>query len=77
MPQSWSKELISSTISRGGECDQTGDRPGSVVVEPAQAESQLTGQDTKAKMIELKQMFDEGLIPGASWPRRSRLLKNM
>ena len=52
--------------------------PGSVVVEPARAESQLTGQDTKAKMIELKQMFDEGLITGAELAaKKAELLKNM
>ena len=50
----------------------------SVVVEPARAESQVTGQDTKAKMIELKQMFDEGLITGAELAaKKAELLKNM
>ena len=52
--------------------------PGSVVVEPARAESQVTGQDTKAKMIEPKQMFDEGLITGAELAaKKAEPLKNM
>jgi hypothetical protein len=62
-PRISGKKLISSTISAGGGYDNEGVR---------------TGQDTKAKMIELKQMFDEGLITGAELAaKKAELLKNM
>ena len=52
--------------------------PGAVVLEPARAESPVSGQDTKAKMIALKQLFDEGLITEAEWTaKKAELLKNM
>ena len=66
-PRISGKKLISSTISEGG--GYGGAR---------RYVDRVVGQDTKAKMIELKQMFDEGLITGAELAaKKAELLKNM
>ena len=69
-PRISGKKLISSTISEGGGSGRAAAEHG--------RRQQVTGQDTKAKMIELKQMFDEGLITGAELAaKKAELLKNM